>query len=169
MEKDVLTIVRDELLSLRSRIIANHIAAGQKASGATIESMVVEMTKDGGILYGRFPFKGLETGRKPGRVPANFRQIILQWMQDKGIKATPIPYNRQPSERWTPKYTPQERGDISLAGAIAHKIAEKGTKLYREGGRDDIFSQEIPNTVEAIYSKVTSYFSMEITDINESI
>lgn len=166
LKDEQLKIVREELTKFMERVRANHRAAGQVASGRTSDSMHVEVEGNEGTVFGRFAFGTLETGRKSGKVPGNFRSIIRQWMKDKGIKATPIPYKRQPSDRWKPKYTPQERGDMSLAGAIAHKIEVSGTKLYREGGRDDIYSNEIPVTTDVIMKRVLSRFTVEVESIN---
>lgn len=166
LKDEQLKIVREELTAFMERVRANHRAAGQVASGRTSASMHVEVEADEGTVFGRMAFGTLETGRKGGRVPGNFRDIIRQWMRDKGIKAAPIPYRRKPSERWKPKYTAQERGDMSLAGAIAHRIATSGTKLYREGGRSDIYSNEIPKTTEAIMNRVVQLFAVEVESIN---
>ena len=163
---DVKKILGIALEELRQRIIANHVAAGQVASGRTRASLRVEVTENEGILWGRSPFGTLETGRKPGKTPQGFVGIIRQWMQDKGIHGTPIPYVRQPSERWKPKYTPQERGDLSLAGAIAHTIKTKGTSLYRRGGRDDIYSNEIPRTINEVQDKLMVIYTTQIDNIN---
>lgn len=162
---DALRIVSEELEGLRQRIIANHISANQVASGRTKASLVIEMGGEGGVLYGRFPFGTLETGRKGGNVPKNFADIIRQWIIDKGISVSPIKYVRKPSERWQPKYTPEERGLRSLAGAIAHKIAESGTELYREGGRNDIYTPEISKTLERIEERISMLFVAEIDNI----
>lgn len=166
LKDDQLRIVREELVLFMERVRANHRAAGQVASGRTSASMHVEVEGDEGTVFGRMAFGTLETGRRAGRVPSNFRSIIRKWMADKGIKAAPIPYVRKPSERWQPKYTPQERGDMSLAGAIAHKIATSGTKLYRDGGRSDIYSNEIPKTTEAIMKRVVALFAVDVESIN---
>ena len=160
---DVQKILGDELEALRSRIIANHVAAKQVASGRTKDSIKVELTENGGILWGRFPFGTLETGRRAGRTPHG---IIRQWIIDKGISVPPIQYIRKPSERWKPKYTPQERGLMSMAGAIAHKIKTEGTKLYREGGRNDIYSPEIEKTVNSITRRIGLLFEQEVEHIN---
>lgn len=48
-----LRIIGEELEALRKRIIANHEAAGQVASGRTKGSLKVEMSEDGGVLWGR--------------------------------------------------------------------------------------------------------------------
>lgn len=166
LKEEQLKIVREELTRFMERVRANHRAAGQVASGRTSASMHVEVEDNEGTVFGRMAFGTLETGRRAGRVPGNFRSIIRQWMADKGIKADPIPYVRKPSERWQPKYTPQERGDMSLAGAIAHKIATSGTKLFRDGGRSDIYSNEIPKTTETIMKRVVQLFAVDVESIN---
>ena len=163
---DVKQILGIALEELRQRIIANHVAAGQVASGRTRASLRVEVRENEGILWGRSPFGTLETGRKPGKTPQGFVGIIRQWMKDKGIQAAPIPYVRKPSERWQPKYTPQERGNLSLAGAIAHNIKTKGTSLYCRGGRDDIYSNEIPRTINEVQDKLMVIYTTQIDNIN---
>lgn len=154
-------ILQEELEALRLNIISNHTRAGQKASGRTAASLHVEVSEDGGVLYGRKPFGTLETGRKAGRVPQNFQQIIIKWMADKGIKPAPIPYltNRQH------KYTPEQRGVLRMSYFVAKKIRETGTKLFRDGGRADIYSPEIEKTVRAIESRMLSLIKTKIEHI----
>lgn len=161
-----LSIIGDEFDSLMKRIIANHQRAGQVASGRTMRSIRKEISDNGGEVFGRAYFGVLETGRKPGPTPRSFHKVILRWMRDKGISAEPIPYIRKESNKWKPKYTPQERGDMSLAGAIAYRIRKEGTKLYRDGGRDDIYSNEIPKTVENILDRLMTVFEKDVESIN---
>lgn len=142
---NVLRIVGNELEELRKRIIARHEAAGQVASGRTRDSLRVEITEGGGVLLGRQAFGVLETGRKPGKVPKGFTGIILQWMEDKGIQV----------ER------PQ-----SFAYLVARKIAREGTRLYRSGETEDIYSTEMQNTVVRIGEAVTGIFGTEVEHIN---
>lgn len=142
---DAKRIINEELLSLRQRIIDNHLRAGQKASGRTIQSLRVEATEDEGILFGRKAFGTLETGRRGGRVPAGFYHIILQWVKDKGIQVE------------KPK---------TFAYFVARKIAREGTSLYRRGGREDIYSSEIPKTVESIGKRIMGLLTMEVDNIN---
>jgi len=165
MNENIKHIVVDELNSLKQRIIANITSSGQNASGQTIQSLNIVENENGATLFGRFPFGTLETGRKAGRVPKNFQAIILQWMKDKGIQSTPITYLRKPSEKWQPKYTPQQRGDFSLSGAISYKIMTEGTTLYRKGGRKDVHSNEIPTTIGNIKNKLLSFYITEINSI----
>lgn len=140
-------IINEELERARQLII-NHIrVSGENASGRTIASLRVEMqSEEHGTLIGRFPFGTMETGRLAGKIPYGFRGIIRQWMLDKGLHGGPMPYKTDRPH----KYTPQERGDLSMAGAIAYTIAKRGSKLHRTGGRADIYSNVIPDTMKRL-------------------
>lgn len=154
-------ILREELEALRLVIIANHEKAGQMASGRTEASLHAEVTEDGGTLWGRYAFGVLETGRKAGKVPMNFTAIIKQWMKDKCIQATPILYKTDRPH----KYTPQERGENSLAYMIARKIKRSGTRLYRQGGRSDIYSQAIEEATRKIGERLLAMLTVEYDSI----
>lgn len=152
-------ILAEELGSLKAAITNNIRTTGQWASGATAASMQVHVTGDTGELLGRRAFGTLETGRGPGRVPRNMVDIIYEWMQHKGIHGTPMPYRRPGPHKWP---TSQVRGDMSLAGAISHNIAMYGTSLYRNGGRDDVYSRAIPETVARINARLGGIFKATI-------
>lgn len=141
----VMELVSSELEALKQRIIENHRSAGQVASGRTIASLKVEITGDGGVLWGRSPFGTMETGRKPGKVPAGFWKIIRQWMDDKGIQV--------------------EKPD-SFAYLVARKIANEGTQLFREGGFYKIYSPEVKDTVERVSDGIGILFGSEVEHIN---
>lgn len=141
----VMELVSSELEALKQRIIENHRSAGQVASGRTIASLKVEITEDGGVLWGRSAFGTLETGRKGGKVPAGFWKIIRQWMDDKGIQV--------------------EKPD-SFAYLVARKIAKEGTQLFRNGGRSDIYSPEVKDTVERVSDGIGILFGSEVEHIN---
>ena len=144
MKPEARKILTEELNNLKERVIQNHLSAGQKASGRTIKAFSVDVDDNSGTLYGRKFVGTLETGRKPGRVPKNFRAIIEQWAKDKGITIE------------KPK---------TFAYFVAKKIATEGTKLFRQGGRDDIYSTEIPKTIEAIMNKLGDNYRTEIMQI----
>ena len=164
--KEIKSILTEEFGDLRLRIIANHIRLGQRASGRTERSLRVEVKDDHGTLYGRQAFSVLETGRGPGRVPRRFEDIIRQWILDKGIAVTEIPYKRQASEKWRPKYTPKERGLRAMAGAIAYKIRTEGTRLYREGGTLDVYSSATRETITKILNRAFGIFADDVAHIN---
>ena len=157
-------IIVEELEVLKTVIAGNIMTVGANASGRTIGSMYVEASEEGGTLFGRKAFGTLETGRRGGRIPFGFHRIILQWMRDKGVSGTPIPYKRQPSERWQPKYTPQQRGDMSLAWHISQKIKREGTYLFRAGGRDTVYSQAINKTMERIADRLMPIVEAEVME-----
>lgn len=141
----VMELVSSELEALKQRIIENHRSAGQVASGRTIASLKVEITEDGGVLWGRSAFGTLETGRKGGKVPAGFWKIIRQWMDDKGIQV--------------------EKPD-SFAYLVSRKIAKEGTQLFRNGGRSDIYSPEVKDTVDRVSDGIGILFGSEVEHIN---
>lgn len=162
MMKDAASVIlTEELEALKKKIIAQHFGAGQKASGRTAASLRVEVTEEEGTLYGRSPFGTLETGRKPGKVPQGFQAIIRKWMADKGINAEPIPYKTDRPH----KYTPQERGNLSLSYLIARKIRREGTSLFRKGGRADIYSNVIPAATERIKGRIVELLKLEVENI----
>lgn len=137
-------VLREELENLKQRIIANHRAAGQVASGKTIKSMQVIVDGDTGELIGRKQFWNLETGTPPwrnptNRVPYSFHAVIDQWIKDKGLNLN--------------------------AWAVAYKIIHEGTKLHRQGGRSDIYSNEIPKTVDDIGKRLLVIYEQQITDM----
>lgn len=142
---EALRIVRSELDALKLRIIERHINAGQKASGRTISSLHVEMLQSGGTLWGRQAFEVLESGRKGGKVPKGFYQIIQQWVKDKGIQVD------------KPK---------TFSYFVARKIAREGTQLYRNGGRGDIYSKEIEYTTKVIMEQIFGIFEKDVEHIN---
>lgn len=155
------TILAEELERLRVTIIDHHFAAGQKASGRTAASIRAVVNESEGTLYGRAAFDELEKGRKPGPAPSGFHKVILQWMRDKGINGTPRPYSTDRPH----KYTPQERGDRTLAYFIAKKIQKDGTRLFRAGGRTDIYSNAIPDATARIRERITAILRVEIKNI----
>lgn len=163
------SIIINEELERAKLIIIQHIwKNGQNASGRTVDSLHVVMNPEGGTLYGRNFFGTMETGRRAGKIPYGFSGIILQWMRDKGIHGTPIAYKTKRAH----KYTPQERGDLSMASAIANTIAAKGTKLHRDGGRADVYSNVIPETMERLGNRLMQLIHLYVETIklnNETI
>ena len=154
-------VLVEELEALKKEIIENHLRAKQKASGRTSESLRIETDENSATLFGRGFFDVLETGRKGGKVPYNFRTIIRKWMQDKGIKARPIEYKTNRPH----KYTPQERGERTLAFLIARNIRMNGTNLFRLGGREDIYSNAIPKAIKRIKARISGIVHTEISSI----
>jgi hypothetical protein len=101
------------------------------------------------VLTGRRAFATLETGsapwsRKPKRVPKFFADLIGEWIDAKGLDLN----------KW----------------AVAHTIIHKGSKLYREGGRADIYSPELQKTIDRIGDRMVERYAVLVTNrliINE--
>jgi hypothetical protein len=129
-------IVVRELQDLAQRIADNIARNGQTASGKTARSLEVREGSDEVALLGRKAFGTMETGRRGGRVPRNFPAILYQWSLDKGISFD----------------TDRERR--SFAFLLARKIQNEGTQLFRDGGRADVYSNEIPKTINTIARKL---------------
>lgn len=123
-------------------IIANHERAGQVASGKTRDSLSVEVTSDTtsatATMYGRKYFAALETGSAPWKKqykhpPKPFVETIAKWMTDKGIEGV-------------------------SAYLVARKIMHEGSKLYRDEGRQDIFTPVMSDIEERIDAELSSIF-----------
>jgi hypothetical protein len=144
----------------RDKIVQNIDTQKIKASGKTQESLRAEDRGDHIVLVDAgdgAPFETLKYGRPSGAVPKGFQSIILQWMEDKGIKAEPIDYIRQSSENWKPKYTPQQRGQMKRAGQIAGSIKKSGTKRNKSNN-NKVYDEPINDLLNELAQ-------MAITDI----
>lgn len=121
--KTVQDIVFIELLDLQVKIAENIKSTGRNASGHTANSMHIVKTGKGATLLGRDAFEVLETGRKSGKVPKGFYQIIRQWAIDKGFSFE------------------SDRELNTFAYLTSRKIVREGTKLYRDGGERNVFTE----------------------------
>ncbi len=150
-------IVAEELDRARRKIIENHIAAGQQTTGATAESITITVTTNGGVTTGTMDarpyFAVLETGTQPWKTPHTrqrrdgsvypsapkwFIDIIADWAAAKGV-------------------------DISAWGA-ATKIMTEGSALFRNGGREDIFTPEIAALSDRIADRLAGLFDAQIVE-----
>lgn len=133
-------IIERGLHMLRAEIINNSISAGQRATGRTLDSLTVEMFSDThGGLWGAKHISVLEDGRRPGKVPYDFEQVLKEWAEAKGLY-------------------------FSSYYMLAKHIRENGTKLYRDEGRNDIFSGAIENFKLWIIQEIKEFYKIEITN-----
>ena len=131
--KSIADIIKQELTECHKSITANHIAAGQLATGKTSNMFEVKgVSITGGQLWG-FPFYQVwETGRKAGKMPPS--SALLPWVQARfGVSGSEA---------------------RSLAFLIARKIGEEGSALYRKGGRKDIFTPPFEKLYESLPDKL---------------
>ena len=141
-------ILNDFFTVLKEEIIREQKAQGRVASGKSIEEYEVVASENEGKLLGASYSGTLETGRKPGKVPFGFAEIIEDWINDRGIFQ---------------EKSIAARG--SIAYFIAKKITEEGTKLHREGGKSGIFTNVITQErIDAFTQTLLASFGEEATE-----
>lgn len=157
MRAQILKILTD----CKAEIINNMQSEGVTVTGRTASSLTVEDRGDHLVLLQKpegAPLDTTQFGRPAGKVPMGFRQIIKQWIIDRKIPTQPVPYVRTPLENWQPMYTPEERGLAAAAGAIAHKIATKGTERFANP-KTNIYTEPIDKAID----KISNFLLTEIT------
>ena len=157
MKEEIIKI----LTECKAEIVSNMQSEGITVTGRTAGSLEVDDRGEHLVLFQKpegAPIETTQFGRGAGKVPRGFREIIKQWIIDKGIATQPIPYIRIPSERWQPMYTAEERGLASAAGAIAHKIATKGTDRFLNPNKN-VYTEPIDKAIE----KISDFLLTEIT------
>ena len=128
----------------------NLAATGTDASGQTSRSTRFEVTQEQTIthfrLLGRPYYMTVETGRRatPGQKPSkSFLQNIQEWMSFRGL----------PGKAW----------------AIAQSIINKGTELFRLGGRKDIVTPVLSGTgAEIAQATLKQFVNKYITLVNSN-
>ena len=141
---DVSDILQEELDNFLKEIIRQHEAAGQVASKKTRDSFKVEVSENYGKLLGASYAGVLEKGRKPGKVPHDFTNILLRWMAAKGI-------------------TPSDARQAEImANAIKWEIIKEGTALYRgKETRKVDFTGLIEICLQSIKERVAGFYLTE--------
>lgn len=143
LSEEIRKILLEELEDLKRRITENMGRADQIVSGKTRDSMQASVQGNAGVLTGRQAFAALETGsrpwsRKPKRTPKWFADLIGEWINQRGLDLN----------QW----------------AVAHTIIHKGSKLYRTGGRADIYSPELQKTVDRIGDRILDQYAVLVTN-----
>ncbi len=129
MTAELITILKKYGQSTVSQIRENLSSTGTDASKKTSQSLRYEIISDSSTtslrIIGKPFFAVVETGRKPTpdyKPSKQFVASIREWLKAKG-------------------------GEEGAAYAIARTIHQKGTKLYQQGGRTDIFSNVINDSL----------------------
>lgn len=148
-------LLTERLGWLAEQVRANHIQAGQVASGKLRDSIVayvddqeesiighvdalsyIESMEQGNAPWEPIPTKQAKDGHVYDYVPKWFAEAIGKWMADKHIQET------------------KERNRY----AVAWKIIHDGTLLYRQGGRSDIYSE----ITKAVAEEIADELVMEV-------
>lgn len=118
----------------RVKLIQSNLAkTGTNASGETSKSVRRENNKPLSVqVVGKDFIYVVETGRKPGKNPPVSK--ILSWLQTgkSGVEAT-----------------------LGNAFGIANKIGNEGSKLFRDGGREDIITPALnDNSIDLLTAEI---------------
>lgn len=134
----IFDIVQQRSVDLINDIRANMGATGTNATGKTSQSLRFDIKQEGTKvkmqLFGRPFFMTVQTGRRPTPDKKPSREMIsniTEWVNARGM-------------------------DESAVWAIATKIQQRGTRLWFEGGRDDI--------VDPAVDEFTNNVSQELLD-----
>jgi hypothetical protein len=152
MNAEIFTILQNAGTSAIQQIRNNMSATGTNSTGKSSKSLTYEIEEKGTSIFlrvlGREYFAVVETGRRPTpqytKPSREFVQSIKEWAQAKG----------------------KPEGS---AYAIAKSIHQKGTKLFREGGRRDVYSNVEQSLVDQVgkdlLDKYANLFLVEAVQI----
>jgi hypothetical protein len=153
MTAEFLSIVSNAGQNAVAQIRQNMAATGTNATGKSSQSLRYEIVQEGEKtilrVLGRQYFAVVETGRRPtpqyDKPSREFVAAIKEWAQAKGIEE-------------------------NAAYAIAKSIHKKGTKLYRSGGRQDVYTSVIPGIVQQIGSEyLQKYANLFLVQAKETL
>lgn len=136
-----------------SIIRGNMARAGQNATGNTSASIQSEMIGDNRVQVTAPSYVYvLETGRKPRESTKNsdLKSKILTWVKAKSIKFDGLT---------------QEQ----TANSITYLINKRGTKLFRQGGRDDIITPALSDErIEKVLKEIADLQTKVFADVFDS-
>ena len=142
--RQTIDIVNSNGIQLTNDIRANMGATGMNVTLKTANSLRIETVQQGTkvrmTLYGRPYFNTIRTGRKPTPDKKPSREMISnlsEWVQGRGL-------------------------DLKAVWAIATSIQKKGTKLWQEGGREDIVEPAIDDFVNNVAQDLLDAKSEEL-------
>lgn len=137
--------------------IAQRMAAlGRMSSGRSVASLQIEVKDSKGNLSGDKQWETMQRGRHPGKVPSNFREIIKNWVRAKGI-------NIQPRIGQSQKQVIE-----SFSYLVTRNIMQKGTKLYRDKGYNDIYDTLLEEEIKKLTNETASVLELEVDKINDN-
>jgi hypothetical protein len=146
---ELFDIINNRSIDLINDIRANLGATGTNATGRTSQSLRFELKQSGSKytmqLFGRPFFMTVETGRKPSDKKPSREMInnLKVWMDARGM-------------------------DSSKVWGVATKIQQRGTRLWFEGGREDIVQpavdEFINNVSQELLDAEADNFVLKIKD-----
>jgi hypothetical protein len=141
-------ILQEELERLQEDIIFQQKEVNAWASGETAKGYSVKVENDfHGTLEGYSYVGVLARGRKAGKVPFHFNEIIKRWILAKGLQYK------------------DERDLNRMASSIAWVIHKKGSQLHRNGHELDVFDTPLRNFADRMGERLSVMYREQI--INE--
>lgn len=128
---EIFDSIRVRSFDLINNIRANLGATGTNATGRTSQSLRFELKQEGNkykmTLFGRPFFMTVQTGRRPSDKKPSREMIdnLRVWMNARGM-------------------------DSSKVWAVATKINQRGTRLWFEGGRQDIVDPAVDEFINGV-------------------
>lgn len=150
IDNTVLMQLRRLMGSYKLAIKSNMKRYGKWTTGRTWSSIIpyADLDASGKLSVGleapnnSMLVKLQETGRKPGKVPSNFEDIIYQWSIDKGIQFSSDKERKQ------------------FAKAVKWKTINEGSVQFRNGTNYDIYTKLEPmyetKTQQLVNSAITN-------------
>lgn len=139
--KEAVEIINQELETLSKKIGANISVVGAYASGESTNSLEVQKLDFGGQLMAKKYFSVLETGKKASWTPID---PLIKWIKVKGLGGS-------------------EQEDLSFAIAISKTHKASGSKLFRSGGRTNVFTDDINLLIENITDIISEKLMFTVT------
>lgn len=139
---DIEGTINKVLQNTKEKILKNLSDKGKVVSGKTASLFEV---KDNALL-GPVYYESLENGRKGGKIPYGFKDILLRWAASKGLSFE----SDAAANRW--------------AYLTSKKIREEGTEQYRQGIHLDIYTSPIEDAVEELNRELNKELNDYIID-----
>lgn len=156
LSSDIRDIVIRHINKIKDGMIQNMSAMGRTTSGASVASLLVfpDQMGVGASILGAPQWAVMQHGRGPGKVPSNFREIIKEWIQRKGISFSASNPGQSADQQLN-----------SFAYIIARSIMKNGTRLYRDKGYNDIFDTLVEEEADKLSKEAMGLLSVKIDKI----
>jgi hypothetical protein len=139
---EIMSILSNNTESFIGKVKANLDSSGTTATGESKKSLRYEIKEEGSkivlTVFGKPYFAVVETGRKPGGgVSRAMIQNLTKWVAVRGL----------------------EEG---MVWGIAKKIDKEGTKLFKSGGRKDIYTNEKQGFTDKVFDEVVKSYANDV-------
>lgn len=152
---DIQAMIIRHVENIRNGISQNMASQGRNATGNSVKSLLVvpDVSAVGASLTGGPQWASMQYGRGPGKVPANFTEIIKQWVRAKGISLSGAGSEMQKQNRF--------------AFLVTRKIMREGTRLYRNKGYNDIYDSLIEEEVKKLSQEAQGMLEIHVEKLNK--